>query len=50
MVSAWWLLVALWVGGCIGFLLSAMLTVSKAADPPHERAAKHDGRLAHRGH
>jgi hypothetical protein len=51
MVSAWWLLVALWLGGCIGFLLATVLTVSKESESssdPQGREA--EGRLAHRRH
>ena len=31
MVSGWWLLVALWVGACIGFLVATALTVGVMA-------------------
>lgn len=49
MVSAWWLLVALWLGGCIGFLAATMLTVSKDASSRSDNL-EHEGRLAHHRH
>ncbi len=29
MVSAWWLLMAFWLGGCLGMLLAGLLAVSR---------------------
>jgi hypothetical protein len=49
MVSAWWLLVALWLGACLGFLLSALLTVSKTASEQEEESQRRHARgLLHR--
>jgi hypothetical protein len=49
MVSGWWLLVALWVGACIGFLVATALTVSKSQSPD-ELDIQPPGPLAHRRH
>jgi hypothetical protein len=41
MVSAWWLLVAFWVGGVLGLLLGAV--AAAAARHPREDAEDGDG-------
>ena len=50
MVSAWWLLVALWAGGCIGFLLAFVLVIAKRSSEENDASQEAEGRLAHRRH
>lgn len=38
MVSAWWLLVAFWLGGCVGVLLAAVLASARRQEDARERA------------
>jgi hypothetical protein len=47
MVSAWWLLVAFWVGACLGILLAAAMTVSKGASEKEASGSAPKGRLSH---
>ena len=49
MVSGWWLLVALWVGACIGFLVATVLTVAKN-ESRDELDIQPGSPLAHRRH
>lgn len=44
MVSAWWLLVAFWLGGCAGVVLAAVLAASRRQEDARERA-EHDTHL-----
>jgi hypothetical protein len=38
MVSAWWLLLAFWLGGCLGVLLAGLLAVSHDSASEDEEA------------
>lgn len=38
MVSVWWLLVAFWLGGCLGMLLMALLAASGKSEREDEDA------------
>lgn len=38
MVSAWWLLVAFWIGGLLGMALTALMTASRNRDDDGPRS------------
>lgn len=38
MVSGWWLLVAFWIGGCLGLVLATVLHMARYNDELAERA------------
>jgi ABC-type nitrate/sulfonate/bicarbonate transport system permease component len=53
MISAWWLIVAFWLGACCGVLLTALLIMSRRAEEAREQAEhdalgqEPDGKLSH---
>jgi hypothetical protein len=44
MVSAWWLLAAFWLGGCLGMLLTGLLAMSGKSSASDENEMAPDAR------